>query len=164
METRPFAQKDRCALQEIYLESRKKAFYWMDSSQFNVTDFDHDTDGERLWVATNDEHPVGFISVWIKNNFIHHLFVHPSNYGKGIGSALLKVCLDNISRPANLKCLEKNISARNFYLSSGWKITGSGDGPDGRYDLFQFGEASPKMSTNFGYFKSNVFDLRRRSS
>ena len=135
IQTRFFFEKDRSILQKIYLESRKNAFHWMDDSLFNRNDFDRDTDGECIWVATVDNHPVGFISVWIADNFIHNLFVRPSSIGKGIGSALLSACLKKIGRPASLKCLDKNISARNFYLSKGWKIVSYDDGPDGKYYL-----------------------------
>ena len=137
MQTRFFTEKDRNALQKIYLESRKNAFHWMDKTLFNITDFDRDTDGECIWVATVDNHPVGFISVWVQDSFIHNLFVHPSRLGKGTGSALLKASLKKIGRPASLKCLDKNISAKDFYLSRGWKIVSDGEGPDGKYQLMQ---------------------------
>lgn len=140
IETRFFTEKDRSALQKIYLESRKNTFHWMDDSLFSLNDFDGDTDGECIWVTTVDNHPVGFISAWESENFIHNLFVHPSTTGGGIGSALLKVCLNRIGRPASLKCLEENISAKNFYLSKGWKIVSYGDGPDGQYQLMQLDE------------------------
>ena len=137
IETRFFTEKDRCALQKIYLESRKNTFDWMDDSLFNANDFDRDTDGECIWVATIENHPIGFISAWEPENFIHNLFVHPSNTGKGVGSALLRACLNKIGRPASLKCLGENIGARNFYLSKGWKIVSYGDGPDGKYQLMK---------------------------
>ena len=110
----------------------------MDKTLFNITDFDRDTDGECIWVATVDNHPVGFISVWVQDSFIHNLFVHPSRLGIGTGSALLNASLKKIGRPASLKCLDKNISAKDFYLSRGWKIISQGKGPDGEYDLMQF--------------------------
>ena len=135
IETRFFTEKDRAALQEIYFESRKYTFDWLDSSLFKKSDFDRDTDGECIWVATVSNHPVGFVSVWEPGNFIHNLFVHPSNFGEGIGSVLLNTCLKKIGKPASLKCLDKNVSARNFYLSKGWKIVSYSDGPDGKYQL-----------------------------
>lgn len=140
IEVRFFFEKDRGALQKIYFESRRKAFHWMDCSLFKENDFNRDTDGERIWVATVKNNPVGFISAWEPENFIHNLFVHPSSIGMGVGSALLEVCLKKIRRPASLKCLENNVSARDFYLSKGWKIVSNGNGSEGKYQLMQFDE------------------------
>lgn len=137
IETRLFNEKDRDALREIYFESRINAFTWLDNSLFNKNDFDSDTDGECIWVATVENQPVGFISAWVPDNFIHNLFINSSNLSKGIGSALLDACLKKIGRPARLKCLENNIGARNFYLFKGWEIVSSGEGPDGKYQLMQ---------------------------
>ena len=137
-ETRSFSAKDRASLQKIYLESRKSTFHWMDHSLFKTSDFELDTDGECILVATIENNPVGFISAWEPDNFIHHLFVHPSYIGKGAGSTLLHACLRNIGRPAKLKCLDKNIGAKDFYLSKGWEIVSQGEGPDGKYLLLQF--------------------------
>ncbi|MEZ5589608.1 MAG: GNAT family N-acetyltransferase [Gammaproteobacteria bacterium] len=139
---RPRAMSDLNALREIYLESRKNAFDWMDSTEFSLEDFDRDTEGELIWVALRDDKPVGFISVWAPENFIHNLFIHPSALRQGIGSALLSVCLNNIGRPATLKCLIQNADARAFYLSKGWEIASEDDGPDGEYHLMYFTAAS----------------------
>ena len=138
MKTRFFTEKDRSDCQRIYLESRKETFHWMDKSLFSLNDFDRDTDGECIWVATINNSPVGFISVWLADNFVHNLFVLSSNFSQGIGSALLSVSLKKIGRPASLKCLLKNMSAREFYLSQGWKIVSHGEGSDGEYQLMQF--------------------------
>jgi GNAT superfamily N-acetyltransferase len=140
LKTRFFTEKDRSALQKIYFESRKNTFHWMDRSLININDFERDTDGECIWVTTVDNHPVGFISVWVPDNFVHNLFVRPSYIGKGIGSELLSASLKKIGRPASLKCLDENIGARNFYLSRGWKIASNGDGVEGKYQLMQFDE------------------------
>lgn len=138
MDTRPFAESDRFALREIYLQARIHAFDWMDGTLFRADDFDRDTEGEIIWVATNVTDPVGFISVWEPKNFIHNLFVHPKVIGKGVGSALLNECLKHIGRPASLKCGTQNIKARDFYLSKGWHIVSNGKGPDGKYHLMHY--------------------------
>ncbi len=138
MDTRLFGESDRKALREIYLKARIHAFVWRDSSLYREDDFDRDTKGEKIWVAANATNPVGFISVWEPENFIHHLFVHPKATGQGIGSALLKKCLHNIGRPAALKCDDQNSKARDFYLSKEWKKISVGNGPDGKYLLMHF--------------------------
>jgi GNAT superfamily N-acetyltransferase len=116
------------------------AFGWMDSSLFRADDFDRDTEGEIIWVAISDNEPVGFISVWEPENFIHNLFVHPKVIRQGFGSALLDECLNHIGRPAVLKCASKNIRARDFYVSKGWGTVSEADGPDGKYLLMHFDE------------------------
>jgi GNAT superfamily N-acetyltransferase len=133
--TRLFADTDREALRVVYLESRRHAFDWIDASLIEHGDFDRDTEGERIWVATKKSHPIGFISAWVQGNFVHNLFVHPSMFGKGVGAALLKTCLENLGRPAVLKCVSRNTKAAEFYLSRDWKVASEGEGPDGKYFL-----------------------------
>jgi len=110
----------------------------MDPSGLKAGDFDRDTKGEKIWVVTDSMHPIGFISVWEPENFIHNLFVHPKLFGRGIGTALLKECLQNIGRPAALKCSETNSVAKDFYLSKGWRVVSDGSGPDGKYLLMHY--------------------------
>ena len=138
MDIRHFIQQDRTSLRVIYLASRKYAFDWLDSSRFKLNDFDRDTEAEKIWVCAENNNPVGFISVLVSEKFIHHLFVHPSSMGRGIGSALLSACLNEIGRPVSLKCLEKNSRANKFYHSRGWKNISYGNSADGRYQLMQF--------------------------
>lgn len=138
MKTRPFEEKDRPALREIYFQSRTQTFSWLDSAMFKIDDFDRHTAGETIWVAEYENLPVGFISVQVPENYIHALFVHPAAVGKGIGSALLDLCLKNIGRPAALKCLVLNGDATGFYLSKGWKTVTEGDGIDGKYFVMHY--------------------------
>ncbi len=138
MEIRKYTESDRCTLREIYFESRKHAFDWMDSSLFTLEDFDRDTEGELIRVATDIIYPVGFISIWEPDNFIHNLFLHLEETGRGTGTELLNVCLKEIGRPATLKCSELNTKAREFYLSRGWKVVSEWEGPDGKYKLMHF--------------------------
>ena len=138
VQVRRFSEDDRSPLKEMYLKSREHAFDWLGSPLFQLDDFDRDTDGEIIWVGTKFDRPVGFISVWEPEDFIHNLFVHPDFFGCGIGSMLLNEALANIGRPARLKCEERNVQAREFYLSRGWSIVGEGDGNYGRWLLMQF--------------------------
>lgn len=136
--TRLFAESDRADLRQIYLRSRLRAFGWIDGPSLRLDDFDKSTEGETVWVALRDAKPVGFVSVWTAENFIHNLFVHPAVLGQGIGSLLLRESLNNIGRPAALKCDLQNTRARDFYLSKEWVIDSQGDGPKGRYLLMRF--------------------------
>jgi len=135
MHIRLFIESDRHQLRKIYLESRMHEFSWLNSSLCTPNDFDRDTEGEIIWVATDNNHLLGFISVWKRDNFIHNLFVHPDFVGRGVGTELLQVCLKDIGLPVTLKCSKPNVKARDFYLSKGWLVISEGENVDGKYDL-----------------------------
>jgi GNAT superfamily N-acetyltransferase len=136
-------EKDRPTLERIYLETRCFAFDWMDLSTFELEDFERDTRDEKIWVAALDSIAAGFVSVCTAENFVHHLYVLPERQGQGIGAALLSTCLQNIGRPAGLKCLAPNIQARDFYLGQGWYIVARDQGPQGPYLLMHYAESPP---------------------
>lgn len=128
---------DTSSLQGVYLRTRAEKFHWLNSSDLRASDFERDTDGERIWVAEMQGRIVGFVSVWEPDNFIHHLFVLPEYSGQKIGSALLAACLEVIGRPAQLKCVSANLEALQFYLAKGWKTISKGFSADGEYHLMQ---------------------------
>lgn len=137
---REFLEEDRESLRNIYFVTRKKVFGWLDGDSLKESDFDKDTEGERIWICGKPEQIVGFISVWEPENFIHHLFVLPEFARLGCGSHLLKVCMANISRPVQLKCLTQNTDAMSFYQSKGWYTISKGISSDGEYHLMQASE------------------------
>lgn len=137
---REMKPKDLPALRNIYLETRAVTFQWLNETDLNLDDFDRDTEGERIWVAEFAGQLVGFISAWEPDNFIHHLFVLPTFSGKKIGSALLSTCLENIGRPAQLKCVSANADALRFYRAKGWQTVSRGVSSDGEYQLMQRNE------------------------
>lgn len=126
-------------LRQLYLRARQQAFTWLDAAQFALADFEAVTQGETILVALDPAEPVGFIAWWPPNNFVHSLFVAPEQAGRGVGKALLRACLDQIGRPATLKCLQQNQSALGFYQRQGWTIQGAGDSPEGPYFLLALG-------------------------
>lgn len=87
-----------------------------------LSDFERFTEEETILVATTEDSVVGFVSVYIEDNFIHHLYVEKSCRGRGIGKALLEagVALCNVGKPS-LKCATTNLSAIEFYQRLGWK-------------------------------------------
>lgn len=109
-------------LRDLYLISRKEAFYWLDSTGFKLTDFDNDTLGESVLVAVEYTKVVGFISIYLEDSFIHCLFVDPSKQGSGIGSLLLEEAKKRLNHQMTLKCLSKNQLGLAFYLKRGWKV------------------------------------------
>lgn len=130
---RTFSDSDRPALRDIYLTARLQAMPWVSRSDLALEDFDQDTEGEDLFVATINSLPVGFIALGQADRIIHHLYVDPDSTGRGVGSALLNASLERLGRPAHLKCLIDNDRAVQFYKQRGWVVTGEGDERHGRY-------------------------------
>ena len=122
MLVRPYTDGDHAALSKLYLASRVQTFYWLDTSAYKAEDFDRDTLGEKVLVAEEEGEIMGFISLWVPDNFIHHLYVDPGCVNQGVGKLLLQAACAGFDLPLKLKCLEKNINACNFYLSQGWRI------------------------------------------
>ncbi|WPU98102.1 GNAT family N-acetyltransferase [Mucilaginibacter sp. cycad4] len=136
---RPFNETDRKRLREIYLLSRIQAFYWCDTEQFHIADFDIHTQDEEVWVATFGEEISGFIAIWTQDSFIHHLYVDAVYRAKGIGKALLATAITNYPKPLKLKCLVKNEFAFAFYKAMDWQVIGKGDDELGDYYLMECG-------------------------
>jgi len=138
MNIRRFDERDRASLRDIYLTARVATFHWLDTGAFKPEDFDAATGGERVWVAERDGTLLGFASVWMPDNFLHSLFVHPDSQGSGAGKALLSVCIAATGGRLSLKCLCRNENARDFYLSQGWQIRSREIGPDGDCFVMHF--------------------------
>ena len=130
-------RRDEARCQEIYTKVRASTFSWVNPKRFKPSDFGPDTLGESLLVA---DHPangvVGFVGIWLPENFIHHLYVLPEFHRVGIGRALLDSALRTISRPAKLKCQSANKNAREFYQHLGWREGDQGHDEIGRWIEF----------------------------
>lgn len=119
---RQYCSEDKKQVAQIYLTCRQETFDWRPTSEFLLEDFDKDTEGEVILVAELNGAPVGFISTWVQDDFIHNLFVAPSYQSEGIGELLLQEALKLIQRPARLKCVVQNTKACRFYEKHGWEI------------------------------------------
>ncbi|SHH07759.1 GNAT family N-acetyltransferase [Flavobacterium defluvii] len=127
-------------LKILFLEERKRTFSWLDTSEFELDDFEKQTQGEYILVAHIDKIPVGFISIWMPNNFIHHLYVDQKYQGKKIGTELIKAAIQKTKFPITLKCLENNIKAVEFYKRKGFIEKEKGRSGNGTYILFELSE------------------------
>ncbi len=123
---RPYRAADRPACERIYVEARRKAFWWCDPGRFVTADFALDSSGEAMTVASVDGCVAGFVSLWLPDHFIHLLFVEPALHRRGIGSALLAHAMRRLSPWAWLKCQAQNETALAFYRSQGWVVGGGG--------------------------------------
>jgi len=134
MLVRECTEADRESLSVIYLESRINAFTWLDNSAFKAVDFDRDTADEKILVAEDEQgNLLGFVSIWMHDNFIHHLYVSPQTLRNGVGKALLTAATDLFVLPARLKCMKANRNALDFYASQGWRIESEAVDDHGAY-------------------------------
>lgn len=124
-------------LRKLYFESRSSTFTWLDTRQFELSDFERDTEGERVWIAVESDRVVGFLSIWEPDNFIHHLYIVPDSLRSGIGSTLLDMSKLNYCE-LSLKCLVKNQKALRFYESQGFVKSAAGGHGDESYYLMKF--------------------------
>lgn len=134
---REFRETDRLQLRKLYVDVRYDTFEWLRKDNFIKDSFDADTDGELIFVAEHEGKPVGFISLWLPDRFVHHLYVDCTFQRRGIGSALLKTAVEAIGYPLRLKCLQINTKGSAFYTKSGWKTKSEGFSAEGFFTLFE---------------------------
>lgn len=138
MEIRSWQESDRPFLRTLYLHARREAWPWLDGSDWQLEDFDAATRNERIYVALENGHRVGFASLDQNGNFLHNLFIDPACQGQGIGSALLEHVQKQFTGTGALKCLARNQRALAFYQRHGWHSEATGDSPDGEYVLMHY--------------------------
>ncbi|OWY25638.1 GNAT family N-acetyltransferase [Sphingobacteriales bacterium TSM_CSS] len=130
-------EKDIDALRNLFFEMRRKTFSWADTSQFQLSDFEKETEGEYVLVAFSEDVLIGFVSVWLADNFIHHLYIDERYQNQNVGSQLLKAVIDKVNLPIRLKCEENNTNAVCFYRQKGFVEKGRGRSEIGTYILFE---------------------------
>ena len=135
-----FRESDLNALRQLFLKVRQSTFIWADVATFDLFDFDVQTKGEYILTALYDKKVVGFISVWMRDNFIHHLYIEEAYHKRGIGKMLLKAVMEQTKFPVLLKCLERNTAAVAFYKKIGFIEKGHGDNENGPYILFELNQ------------------------
>lgn len=136
---RAVRESDSGPLAQIYLAARRQAFHWVPPDRFTLADYEESVLEEEVWVASGPAaRPLGFVSVYLPEAFIHNLFVAPEHQGRGIGGILIDHVTARLDRPVRLKCLSKNLPARAFYERRGWTIEEEGDGYLGAYILYRF--------------------------
>ncbi|MCO6411488.1 MAG: GNAT family N-acetyltransferase [Thiogranum sp.] len=91
-------------------------------------------EGEEIHVAVVGGVIAGFVSVWVADRFIHHLYVSPQYQSRGVGSALLQASVAMYGHPLSLKCDTHNCRALRFYRSKGWLPQETGVGEYGPWE------------------------------
>ncbi|WP_405156034.1 GNAT family N-acetyltransferase [Paenibacillus sp. FSL K6-0108] len=126
-------------LRNIYLESRHARFHWAHPENMSLQDFDSDTVDEHIIVAENEDGQLlGFASLYLPDNFIHLLFIHPSFIGGGTGSRLLEASISLMHQPIRLKCVSDNHKAIGFYERNGWKKVIEEGNPGEKYWVMEY--------------------------
>jgi ribosomal protein S18 acetylase RimI-like enzyme len=135
-----FSESDRDSLRELFLKVRRSTFIWKDFSDFDLLDFDRQTREEYIMTAFYDDKIAGFISIWLPNNFIHHLFIDEAFQKLGIGKELLRAAINKTGFPIRLKCLGKNKEAIAFYKKTGFIEKGRGGVGDDSFIAFELNQ------------------------
>jgi len=125
-------------LRNVYLQSRRKNFLWENTEEMTLEDFDKHTVEEYIILAEENNHILGFASLYLPDNFIHNLFVHPDFFGKGVGGQLLNASIEKMNRPLKLKCVSKNQKAMKFYERNGWKKVVEEGNPNEKYWVMMY--------------------------
>jgi len=125
-------------LRNVYLQSRRKNFFWENTEEMTLEDFDKHTVEEYIILAEENNHILGFASLYLPDNFIHNLFVHPDFFGKGVGGQLLNASIEKMNRPLKLKCVSKNQKAMKFYERNGWKKVVEEGNPNEKYWVMMY--------------------------
>lgn len=103
---------------------------------FDLTEFLKIVEGEKILVARMNGEIAGFASVWVRDTFLHHLYVLPRFQRQGIGGELLQKSVSLFGLPMSLKCLESNADACRFYEKMGWRPSETAESQEGRYVLY----------------------------
>lgn len=117
---RPFLPPDQEALDRLFCLVHRLTFSGRPPEMFQPGDFQKSVAEDQVWVAEQDGVPVGFVSVFLADNFIHNLFVHPDAQGQGVGRQLLQTAESHLTLPMTLKVALDNQTAGAFYAKQGW--------------------------------------------
>lgn len=125
------------ALEHLFQFTRKHTFTLRSSTEFKVGDYVESTREDEVWIAEERGVVIGFVSIYVPDNFIHHLFVHPNHQGKGIGTNLLQLAEQNLRRPMTLKVAMDNPKSWSFYEKYDWKRVSKHEDADEPYILYK---------------------------
>jgi GNAT superfamily N-acetyltransferase len=82
---------------------------------------------QSVYLIEDNERLLGFIAY--DQSWVHHLYIHPNELGKGFGAKLLKLAMQNASI-LQLWAFKKNTRAINFYKKHGFVLVKETDGSE----------------------------------
>lgn len=122
---RPFRPEDALECSRILERGWKLAFPGS-RRKVDLAVFAHETEGETILVAERKGKVIGFAAVFVPENFLHHLYVHPRFHRRGAGSLLLRAAQAMTPGRLSLKTQRANNRARNFYAKHGYALIEEG--------------------------------------
>jgi ribosomal protein S18 acetylase RimI-like enzyme len=129
----------------IYNEVRRKQFPWIHPDSIGPDDLARDSEGEEIHIAVKGDKVLGFLSVWIPESFIHHLYVATEFQGQECGSKLLYFAAKTYPNPLRLKCVKQNQMALKFYLKNRWRVIEEGISEGKGYFLMELNEPNQSL-------------------
>ncbi len=125
------------ALEQLFQLTRQHTFILRSAEEFKIGDYVQSTHEDEVWVAEENGFIIGFVSIYVPDNFIHNLFVYPEHQGKGIGTKLLQLAEQNLGRPMTLKAAMDNPKSFSFYEKYGWHQVSIHEDIDEPYILYR---------------------------
>jgi GNAT superfamily N-acetyltransferase len=116
---RPFRPADAPACADIFDRSWHAGHPYA-PRRIDLAAFERAVEDRSVIVVEADGVVLGFAAVHLPERFVHHLYVEPTAFGRGIGRALLDGAVRLAGGPATLKCQTRNGRAMAFYLRAGW--------------------------------------------
>lgn len=111
-----------------------------------------DSDAERVWVAEDRNVVVAFSMADATTGCVFALFVLPIAQGRGYGRTLLRVAEEWLFSAGWetiwLNTDQSPTRAHGFYEAGGWKMVGSADRGDVRYEKHLRSAASGELSSS----------------
>jgi GNAT superfamily N-acetyltransferase len=120
---------DASGIAEVFLSARAEMTYLPDLHTNEQTRawISHVVMREHeVWIAATNDKVVGFVA--LSKDWLEHLYVAPSEQGRGIGSDLLNVAKRQRPEGLRLYVFQPNVGARRFYERHGFAAVEFADG------------------------------------
>jgi ribosomal protein S18 acetylase RimI-like enzyme len=140
---RPATAEDLPILEEIHRQAIERAD-WLPNEARHAGNFAAAIEGEKVSVCTGEDGALlGFISVWVEDSFIHHLYVGDGARHQGVGTDLLASLRPWLPLPWRLKCVVANAAAMRFYRARGFVVESVDEQAHPPYALLCLATSSP---------------------
>jgi GNAT superfamily N-acetyltransferase len=124
---RPAATPDFDAVSLIWAQSTMSMDGWsgevVDAAELRGRIDAKLLDDWRLLVAEDRGRIIGMLAIKLQSGWLDHLFVAPTEQGRGVGRALLQRAKQEMPEGFTLRAWKTNLRARCFYEREGLKLT-----------------------------------------